>query len=468
MHRHGLSLGLRHGLKLKLSHRLGLGLQLRHGLKLQLSHRLCLWLQLGHVHRLGLGLGFKLKHGLKLSRFSLGLKLRHGLKLSKLRLGHNLGHRLHRGLWRCFRNSLVFRRRFGVCQRCGDRVCVRRNGCRSLAHQVHHLQQLLVIIQDPLEEGVVETAELHTLIDQECLDVVAQFAQMSQPRHAGAALQGVQVALQALERLAVVAVVAPVVDALVDGDQQIRRLLEEDSQHFRINLLQLARDACAQRFGFHAGGRRLGNGQLLLWPCSEHGQRVHEWRVHLGLLAGSKAIERVEEGLDAGLQQVQIACHRTVCALGRREQHTGEGGHARHLQLLAALADVAQLGHQCLVAGAGLLPCPPGIEQIAGVEEALERLFEETGEARLGLRYGLRGFCLCVQCESLVPQGCSAREQSAAGEHAAGDVALEQRAEPQENRALGLVQIARGSAGRSDRGVDGVEQPAQLFQACRV
>ena len=176
-------------------------------------------------------------------------------------------------------------------------ICRGSHRAGFAAHQIHHLQQLLVVVLHALEEGIVEAAELHALIDQEGLDVVAEFAQMAQPRHARAALQGVQIALQTLERLAVVAVVAPVVDALVDGAQHLRGLFQEDAQQLRIGLLEFARDAGAQRF--HLGHECLGNRLRLLHrhrfarARSERGQRGEQHRIERGLLTRGKAVERV-------------------------------------------------------------------------------------------------------------------------------------------------------------------------------
>ena len=90
---------------------------------------------------------------------------------------------------------------------------------------------------DTLEERVVKATELHPLIDEEGLEIVAELAQMAQANHAGAALQRVQIALQGLERCPVATVVAPVVDALIDGCEEFFGLLQEYLEHLGVGLL---------------------------------------------------------------------------------------------------------------------------------------------------------------------------------------------------------------------------------------
>ena len=102
-----------------------------------------------------------------------------------------------------------------------------------------------------------------------------------------------------------------------------------------------------------------------------------------------------------------------------------------------------------------------------GVEEPLERFFQEAGNARLGLRVraGRGSFGGGGQGQSFVTQHCGAGDEVLVRAHAAGNVFLQQRTQAQQHLALCGEHMPccriRGTGG----GVQRVEELAQLREA---
>ena len=187
----------------------------------------------------------------------------------------------------------------------------------------------MALVQQPGEGRLGGEALLHQAFVEE-FQFVGQIADRRHPGHARAALEGVQVALQAGQRIQILRIGQPVLEELGGTVEDVARLFEEDLDHFLVQRVE--------RLGLYRF--RLRRGRLV------QGQR--------------RLVERIEgqfEGLE--LQQVvgqRIEVERGFRQRRRRIQQRGQRGDP-----VRARADLQRRSHliqhadQCLVGRQGFL-----------------------------------------------------------------------------------------------------------------